>query len=229
MCGRFRLKRLDRLAESFQAWDEIEAVPRVNIAPTEPVVTVRQEAGKPRRIKMMRWGLIPAGSLDESVGNSMINARSETLTQRISFAHLLDTNRCLIPADGFYEWQKAGKVKQPFCFVMPNEDLFAFAGLWDAWKNPQGKIIDSCVIITAPPNSLLEQFHDRMPVIVTPENYAEWMNPEIKFDAVKHLLKPYAGKMNEHPVSTELNNAQNKKLDLDSPVAPEVPAQASLF
>jgi putative SOS response-associated peptidase YedK len=230
MCGRFRLKRPERLGEQFQAWDEIEAAPRVNIAPTEPVVTVRQEAGKLRRIKMMRWGLIPAASVDESVGNMMINARSETLTQRVSFAHLLDTNRCLIPADGFYEWQKAGKVRQPFCFEMVNQDLFAFAGLWDSWKNLQGKIIESCVILTGPPNSLLENFHDRMPVIIAPENYAEWINPEIKFEAVKHLLKPYEpSQMKEYPVSTEMNNAVNKKADLDVPVTIEAPAQTSLF
>ena len=176
----------------------------------------------------MRWGPIPAGSVDEGVG--MINARSETLAQRISFAHLLDTNRCLIPADRFYEWQKEGKFRKPFCFEMVNKDLFAFAGLWDAWKNPQGKIVESCVILTGAPNSLVEKIHDRMPVIITPENYDQWMHPEIKFEGVKHLLKPYeSSHMREYPVSAEINNAVNKKDDLDTPIAIETPAQASLF
>src|SRR5271166_2083193 len=143
MCGRFRQTRSQKqLEERFQAEGEVEVIPRFNIAPTQPVVTVRQEKGKAsRRLSPMRWGLIPSWAKDMSYGNKTINARSETLTTTLSFSESVRSKRCLIPADGFYEWKKTGGIRQPYCFEVGDGELFAFAGLWAEWKNPQGERI----------------------------------------------------------------------------------------
>jgi len=136
MCNRFRANYFRHdIEEHFQAWDEIENVPRFNVAPTQPVITVRIESGK-RRVREMRWGLVPSWASGISAGN--FNARSETIATTPSFRDLIKTNRCLIPADASYEWQKMGAVNQPFAFEVGNRELFAFAGLWDEWKGPKG-------------------------------------------------------------------------------------------
>jgi len=168
VCNRYRLTHSKQyLAERFQAWDEVEDRPRYNIAPTQPVVTVRKEHGKKtRKFTTMRWGLIPSWAKDTSIGTRTLNARSETVTTTPAFRQSILSKRCLIPADGFYEWQKMGSVKQPYCFEVGEGEVFAFAGLWDQWRSPDGEIIESCTILTTTPNSLIAGLHDRMPVIV---------------------------------------------------------------
>src|SRR5207248_972265 len=170
MCGRYRLTRADRLAEKFEAGLAEELHPRYNIAPTQPVPVVRV-SGSRRVIASMRWGLIPNWAKDASM--SQINARSETLLEKPAFKESFERRRCLIPADGFYEWTRSGRSKQPFHFGMRDDALFAFAGIWDSWKSREGLVIQSCAILTTAPNELLSDVHDRMPVILSPENYLE--------------------------------------------------------
>ena len=233
MCGRFRQTRSQKqLEDRFQAEGEVEVVPRFNIAPTQPVVTVRQEQGKAaRRLSTMRWGLIPSWAKDMSYGNQTVNARAETVTTKLSFSDAIRYRRCLIPADGFYEWKKSGKVRQPYLFEVGNGELFAFAGLWDQWKNPEGKITESCTILTTTPNTLLHDIHDRMPVIVTPDQYGLWLNPEVEdFDAVREILKPYdPGLMRHCPVNPRVNSVQNDDAECAVPLTLELPEQARLF
>jgi len=220
------------LAERFEAWDEIEDRPRYNIAPTQPVVTVRRETGaKIRHFTTMRWGLIPSWAKDMSIGTRTLNARSETVTTTPAFRESILTKRCLIPADGFYEWQKMGSVKQPYCFEVGKGEVFALAGLWDQWKSPEGQIIESCTILTTTPNSIVEDMHDRMPVIVTPDKYDVWLDPDVTdFDAIRDILKPYdAAQMRRYPVSTKLNNSQNEGAESATPVTLDTPVQARLF
>jgi putative SOS response-associated peptidase YedK len=226
VCNRFRSTRSDRyLAERFQAWDEIDYQPRFNVAPTQPIVTVRQESDK-RKMEMTRWGLIPSRASGISAGH--FNARSESVTSTPSFRELIHTHRCLIPADGFYEWQQMGSVKQPYCFEVGAGDVFAFAGLWDEWQNPSGEVIKSCAILTTNANALVADIHDRMPVIVSPDHYELWLRSgSVNLDAV---LRPYdASAMRRYPVSTRLNNSENDDPECAKPIVIDVPAQAQLF
>jgi len=231
VCNRFRSSRSDRyLAERFQAWDDIEHQPRFNVAPTQPVVTIRQEAGK-RKMAMMRWGLIPAGTSGLSAGHFFMNARSETVRTTPSFKNLINRNRCLIPADGFYEWKKMEAVTQPYCFEVGAGDVFAFAGLWDEWKNPSGIVVTSCTILTTAANSLIAAIHDRMPVILPPEKYELWLTPEAKMlDAALAALQPYdANAMRRYPVSRRLNDSRNDDPECSQPIRIESSAQKQLF
>ena len=232
MCGRFRQTRSQKqLEERFQAENEVEDVPRFNIAPTQPVVTVRQEKGKTSRLlSTMRWGLIPSWAKDMSHGHHAVNARSETVTTKLSFRESIRYKRCLIPADGFYEWKKTGTVRQPYLFEVGDGELFAFAGLWDEWKNPQGEIIESCTILTTAPNTLLADIHNRMPVILATAHYDHWLDPSMQDVATAaSLLKPFdANLMKRYPVSTRVNSVANDDPECSAPVdLPAVPA--SLF
>jgi len=223
------------LAERFQAPDEsgeIEDRPRYNVAPTQPVVTVRKGlAKKTRHFTTMRWGLIPSWAKDMSIGSRTLNARSETVTSTPAFRGSILTKRCLIPADGFYEWRKMGSVKQPYCFEVGDRELFAFAGLWDEWTSPDGEVIESCTILTTGPNSLVEDLHNRMPVIVAPDKYDRWLDPDVtEFEAIRDILKPYdAAQMRRYPVSTKLNNSQNEGAESATPITLDTSVQARLF
>jgi putative SOS response-associated peptidase YedK len=143
---------------------------------------------------------------------------------------LIHTNRCLIPADGFYEWQRMGAVNQPFCFEVDNGEVFAFAGLWDELKNPTGEVIKSCTILTTVANSLVAEIHDRMPVVLAPDKYSVWLNEESPLETVLAMLQPYDAKaMRCYPVSTRLNNSQNEGPECATPIEIETPAQGSLL
>ena len=222
MCDRFRLTvPAWQLAESFQAWDEIECLPNYNVAPTDNVVTVRAVGGK-RKLSKMRWEFIPHWASRNTTGH--FNARSEKVMTTPSFSDAMVSRRCLIPASAFYEWQHMGSVKQPFCFELTCRDVFAFAGLWDQWNGRDG-----CVIMTTVPNAALESIgHDRMPVIIDPENYDRWLHSPV--NQALNLLNPYeATKMRIHPVSRRLNDARNKDPEAAAPIELDVPVQASLF
>jgi len=234
MCGRFRLTRSQKyLEEHFDAYGEVEALPRYNIAPSQLVVTIRQDASKPvRTLSTMRWGLVPSWAKDTSMGYKTINARAETVATTASFREPFKSQRCLIPADGFYEWQRNGKAKQPYCFKVNDGEVFALAGLWDKWRNPEGEVIESCTILTTTPNSLLSDIHDRMPVILSPENYDLWLDPEFRNTAsVSEMLRPFDPTlMRRYPVSTRINNVQNDDADCAEPIEVDVlPTQARLF
>jgi putative SOS response-associated peptidase YedK len=178
MCGRFRLTRASKLAERFAIEPEDDWVPHYNVAPTQDIPVIRQHTEEPKRFgSQMRWGLIPYWAKDASIGFKMINARADTVATKPAFRDSLKKRRCLIPADGFYEWKKDGKSKTPFCFTMADDSLFAFAGLWDSWRNSEGQRIETCSIITTTPNALCADVHDRMPVILPDDAYDLWLDP----------------------------------------------------
>jgi putative SOS response-associated peptidase YedK len=233
MCGRYRLSRRKQLVEEYfdTASDEPEWTPRYNIAPTQPVPVIRQNPKEPRReLSLMRWGLIPSWPRNSSVAAQMINARSETAATKPAFRDPLNNRRCLIPADGFYEWQRSGKAKQPYCFEVNGGELFAFAGLWDRWKDPSGQWVKSCSILTTTPNAVTSSVHDRMPVILDPDGYDLWLDPGMmNVEAASDLLKPYdALKMRSYPVSPRVNHVANDDAECSTPVQ-LIETQAGLF
>jgi putative SOS response-associated peptidase YedK len=223
MCGRYRLTKRKQMVEEYfdTASGEPDWNPRYNIAPTQPVPVVRQNPKEPRReLSLLRWGLIPAWAKGAS-GAPLINARSETAATTPAFRDALKLRRCLIPADGFYEWQRSGKVKQPYCFEVNDGEVFAFAGLWDRWKDPGGQWIKSCSILTTTPNAATSAVHDRMPVILCKDDYDLWLDPGFtNIATVSELLKPYdAVAMRGYPVSTRVNHAANDDAECCIPVA----------
>jgi putative SOS response-associated peptidase YedK len=175
-------------------------------------VIVVSDDGK-RTIKQMRWGLIPSWAKDTTIGNRMINARAETLAEKPAFRNALKNRRCIIPADGFYEWQKLGKMKQPMRIVLKSGQPFGFAGLWERWQSPEGEEVLSCTIITTEANELLKAVHDRMPVILTRDAEAAWLNLNIQeTENLLPLLKKFpSDEMEFYPVSREVNSPQIDK------------------
>src|SRR5882757_2447263 len=211
MCGRYRLSRPKYLVEYFDAEAEEEDFrASYNIAPTQAVATVRAGAEK-RVLSNMRWGLIPWWAKDVAIGNRMINARGETVLKNAAFRDSFRQRRCLIPADGFYEWKKSGKTRRPFHFGMKDESLFAFAGIWDCWKSPEGKLLESCSILTTTPNDLVKDIHDRMPVILPQAGYEVWLTvPTEQADGLTGLLLPFeADLMRRFEVGPLVNRTQN--------------------
>jgi putative SOS response-associated peptidase YedK len=197
MCGRYRLSRRKQIIEEYFGsvpWDE-DWRPRFNIAPTQAVPVIRQHPKESvRQISTMCWGLIPHWAKTPSIATSTINAKSETAATKPAFRDPLRLRRCLIPADGFYEWKRTGTSKQPFCFEVNDGELFTFAGLWDGWKDSIGKWVKTCSILTTTPNAVTS-VHDRMPVILDPDDYDLWLDPGIKDVAVvAELLKPWIGR-----------------------------------
>jgi len=223
MCGRYRLSRRKQLVEEYfdcGSWDE-DWAPRYNIAPTQPVPVIRQNPKKPvRELSLMRWGLIPHWSKDGSGAAGTINARSETAATKPAFRDPLRYRRCLFPADGFYEWKRTATSKQPYCVEVNEGELFAFAGLWDGWKDPKGKWIRTCSILTTTPNALTSRIHDRMPVILDPDSYDLWLDPGMtKVEAVSDLLKPCDARlMRSYPISTGINHVANDDEQCSLPV-----------
>jgi len=223
MCGRYRLSRRKQIIEEYfgsAPWDE-DWSPRYNIAPTQPVPVIRQNPREPvRQISTMRWGLVPHWAKDASGAASTINARSETAAEKPAFRDPMRYRRCLIPADAFYEWKRNGASKQPYCFEVNDGEMFAFAGLWDGWKNAEGQWIKTCTILTTTPNAVTSAIHDRMPVILDRESYDLWLDPGItNVQVISELLKPYdAGMMRCHPVSGRVNQVGNDDQECSRPV-----------
>ena len=212
MCGRFALKAPPRsIQEHFHLPERVNLSPRYNIAPSQAIAVVRHLPGKSsRQLDLLRWGLIPGWAKDMKVGYKMINARAETLAQKPSFRAAFKKRRCLIAADGFYEWKHSGKTKQPFYVHLKNGAVFAFAGLWESWKSPEGSTIESCTIITTAPNGLLQKIHDRMPVILPPEQYETWLQDSTPEHSLQQLLMPYpAEAMEAYRVGPEVNSPKN--------------------
>jgi len=226
MCGRFTLATPASEWAALFRLDEIPDVePRFNIAPTQDVAVVRAPAGLrehpglhlappgspvPREIATMRWGLIPRWAREIGSGQPLINARSETVAEKPSFRDSYRERRCLVVADGFYEWQAAGRHKQPYWIGLPGGQPFGFAGLWDRWKAEDGHTIESCTILTTDANESLRALHDRMPVIVAPEQFDMWMDPDTIPWELEPLLSPYPGDDVEfYPVTTRVNYVAN--------------------
>src|SRR3989441_8768283 len=193
MCGRYTLKTpVEELSEKFQFPEIIPLKPRYNIAPAQDVAVVRRlPDDTARKLAMLRWGLIPAWVKDPAKARQPINAKSETVAELPTFRSAFRKRRCLIPADGFYEWKQEGGRKQPVYIRMKDSEPFAFAGLWEHWEKPDQEPIDSCVILTTEPNELLAQLHNRMPVILNAKDYDLWLDPYAQEVArLKPLLHP---------------------------------------
>lgn len=219
MCGRYTLKTpIDNLTKQFEIEEYPSSLtPSYNIAPTQQVATVLVEDGK-RKLEMLHWGLIPSWADDPQIGNRMINARGETVAEKPSYRSAFKNRRCLILADGFYEWQKTSNGKQPYYIRMEDGSPFAFAGLWETWAN--GEEIRSCTIITTDPNELLGDIHNRMPVILHPEDYEMWLAPDFdEKEPLTTLLKPYPTNLMEaYPVSRYVNRPSNNQAECIEPV-----------
>ena len=209
MCGRFTLFEADKvLSKEFGVSGVPPLSPRYNIAPSQPVAAVRAaSAGAGRELVLLRWGLIPSWSKDPSIGNRLINARAETVREKPSFRGAFRRHRCLIPANGFYEWQRQEHGKQPYFVRMRDERLFSFAGLWDRWESPDKGVIETCTILTTAANAVLAPLHDRMPVILPPGEYDRWLDPALKdLDSLAPLLVPFPPEeMLAFPVSLRVN------------------------
>ena len=208
MCGRYSLiADLAELAGRFEFDGDWEAFERkYNIAPTQEVLTVVGD--EKRRGGFMRWGLIPSWAKDKSIGSRMINARAETVAEKPSFRSALRRRRCLVLADGFYEWQRVGKNKRPMRIVMRSGEPFAFAGLWETWRDPKGTVIPSCTIITTTPNGLLKPIHNRMPVILPRDIEEFWLDDSVDDPAaLTSVLTPYPDDaMEAYEVSSLVNS-----------------------
>jgi putative SOS response-associated peptidase YedK len=214
MCGRYTLRVAPaELAEIFETLNQIEWSPRYNIAPTQTVVAVcesEQEDG--RELALLRWGLIPSWAKDSKIGSNLINARADGVATKPSFRHAFKKKRCLIPADGFYEWKAVPgqKAKQPYHITVRELPVFAFAGLWESWTDPQGKLVQTSAIITTDANEAMQAVHNRMPVILNPTDYDRWL--DCSQTDVLDLLKPCSSeKMQLTPVSTLVNSPRNEK------------------
>jgi putative SOS response-associated peptidase YedK len=220
MCGRYVLKTLPQAI--LEALDNLiprlphmtQPLPRYNIAPSQDIPVIRHDKdGKPV-VSEVRWGLIPSWAKDPSIGNRMINARAETLGEKPAFRDALARRRCLVPASGFYEWKASGKTKQPFYIHPPEGDAVCFGGLWERWKDrTSDTVVDSATIITVPASSDIETIHDRMPLIIPPDKYGQWLNRDTTIEMVREMLIPYVGKLDAYPVNSLVNKPSNECAD----------------
>lgn len=214
MCGRFTLKTpTPVLLEHFAVSGLPPWKPRYNLAPSQDVLAVRRpEPDGPREAVLLHWGLIPSWSDDPTAGYKMINARAESVATRPAFRNAFRRRRCLIAADGFYEWQKHGRSKQPYYIRRPDAGPLAFAGLWEYWrKSPSGEPIESCTIITTTANAVLRELHDRMPVVLEPADYDLWLDPQTEDrQRLEELLVPCADDvLTAYPVGTRVNSPRH--------------------
>ena len=229
MCGRFFLTaNIASIQESFPGLELPEAPdalpPRYNIAPTQPVAVIANTREK--RLDYFVWGLVPVWAKDPGMAGRLINARVETLAEKPTFRAPLRRRRCLIPADGFYEWYQppGAKTRSPLAFRLRSGKPFAFAGLWEVWLSPDGSELRSCTIITTAANALIARFHTRMPIILDPANYADWLTVDEEAPAaLLPLLTPIpATQLRAYPVSPLVNNARIDSPTCIEPVGPEI-------
>ncbi|GAB4508638.1 MAG: SOS response-associated peptidase [Anaerolineae bacterium] len=230
MCGRFTLTAdLRAIQQHFHLQSLPEDIPpRYNIAPSQPIAVIAND--DPTRLTFFRWGLVPSWSKDLAIGNKMINARAETLAEKPSFRSAFKRRRCLIPADGFYEWTGDGKNRKPMFLHLADRSVFAFAGLWEVWHGPDGEEVRSCTIITGEPNELVQPLHHRMAVILHEEDYDTWLQPgDMDAKELMPLLRPYESeRMAVYEVSKAVNSPSNDTPECIAPIA-EPPAQGSLL
>lgn len=225
MCGRYQNRaEKQRIAEAFRVGipPTFEILPSYNIAPqtSQPIVRLNRDTAE-RELALLRWGLVPFFAKDSKIGYSTVNARAETVTTSPVFREAMKRRRCLVPATGFYEWQKLDKkATQPWTIELADGDVFAFAGLWDRWKDrATGGVLETYTIITTDPNNLVQPLHDRMPVILSPSDYDRWLDPGDSDRPPIDLLRPYpAERMEAWRVSTAVGNAKNDSPNLRLPL-----------
>jgi len=218
MCGRFTLRTPQNLlVDQFMLAVTPSLQARYNIAPTQTIGVIREsESDRQRKLSFARWGLVPAWANEASIGNRMINARSETVEEKPAYRAAFRSRRCLIPADGFFEWKGSGGSKQPYLFRMRDNGLFAFAGLWESWIDRKNGAdlapLETCTILTTTPNDITSPIRDRMPVILTPNDYSQWLDPQLKNpEVLKPLLRPFdAQLMRVDRVGRYVNNARHE-------------------
>lgn len=221
MCGRYNLITDARaLVDFFQVRTTLDLEPRYNIAPSQDVPVVRRP-GSERELATLRWGLIPHWAKNDKIGYRMINARAETLAEKPSFRSAFRHRRCLIPATGFYEWKPADGGKQPYNIRIGDGKLFAFAGLWESWKGGDNKSVESCTIIVTNANEVIRPLHDRMPVILHPGDYEDWLDPELHDpDMLQPLLQPCPSKwLNCYPVNRRVGSPAKDDPECVTPLA----------
>lgn len=218
MCGRYTLSQTGELPAVFEI-SEIRIPPRFNIAPTQEVPIVRISENNQRQLDIFRWGLIPSWTRDAVRASSLINARSETAESKPAFREAYRRRRCLVPADGFYEWKSLAGAKQPYLVRMSNLSLFAFAGLWESLRRGAGKELHTFTILTCQPNDLVAGIHNRMPAILPRETYDRWLDPATLSCELKSLLAPYPGdQMSAFPVGRLVNSPRNDVPDCMEPL-----------
>jgi putative SOS response-associated peptidase YedK len=221
MCGRFTTTaERERIKEMFRLQRLGQFDPRFNIAPSQPVLAVRlDQASGEREGVMLKWGLIPAWAKDPKIGNSLANARADTVAEKPAFRSAFKRRRCLVVADGFYEWSKGDGGKIPYYFQLKDGRPFGFAGLWERWEKGE-EPVESCTLITTEANGVVGQIHDRMPVILMPDDYDRWLDPnEQEAAKLKELLRPLGDDlMVGHPVSKLVNNPRNDRPECVAPV-----------
>lgn len=217
MCGRYSLAPTENLAARFNAEElQVPLLPRYNVAPSQSMPVVVHTS--PNRLALMQWGLVPAWSKEPRAAFSTINARAETIATSSVFRGPFKSRRCLVPASGFYEWHKTGQGKQPFCIRLRGGDLFAFAGLYDIWRDGDGNELHSYTIITTAPNDVVAPIHNRMPAILRPEDEALWLDRDADPERLRALLAPYpAEEMEAFAVSRAVNNPANEGAELMRP------------
>jgi putative SOS response-associated peptidase YedK len=221
MCGRFTQSLTgEAIAEAFDLADLPQWTPRYNLAPTQSIPAILASESGDRTFKSLRWGLIPSWAKDPAMGAKLINARSETVSEKPSFRSAFKKRRCLILADGFYEWQKNQGKKQPFYFRLESGQPFGFAGLWEQWQASEDDVWQTCTILTTDANSLLSQVHDRMPVMLHSEDYDRWLDPQNQdTEALQTLLRPYESEaMVSYAVSSAVNRATHDQPDCIEPI-----------
>ncbi len=223
MCGRFVLvadPNAIQQAFNLDAANVVDFAPRYNIAPTQYVPVITNE--QPRQLSMLKWGLVPSWAKEEAIGNKMINARADGLAEKPSFRNAFKRRRCIVPASGFYEWQKGeGKTKTPMFIHLKDQDVFGLAGLWEVWNSAQGDEVHTFTIITTDANEFMAPIHNRMPVILHKQDYDQWLEPkEVRAESLLLLLKPFeADQMTAYEVSRAVNTPSIDEPDLIQPVA----------
>lgn len=225
MCGRFALWNPPGIiSRYFKVSVPLDLSPRYNIAPGQQVLAIRQKADQPREAVRFKWGLIPEWARDASIGYNLINARAESVASKPAFKTAFKSQRCLIPASGFYEWKQESDSKQPFLIVPERDEIFALAGVFSTWPDPQANAeIASCAILTTEANSRLQPIHHRMPVIVDFNDYNKWLDPHIMDEAVlSPIMKPFPSELLTcYRVSSAVNDTRNENASVIEPVAEE--------
>jgi putative SOS response-associated peptidase YedK len=225
MCGRYLLiSPVEAMRRFFDVGGLLNLPPRYNIAPTQDAPVVRLDRDGRRELIPMRWGLVPLWAKDLSMGARCINARAESVSEKPAFREAFERRRCLVPTDGFFEWEKKGKVKQPWRIGPAEDGLMALAGLWERWRAPDGGVVRSYAVITTNANELVAPLHDRMPAVIPPEEFGEWLDPDTPPQRLQQLLRPYpAERMRAYPVSRRVNDVRNDDAACIEPFAADEP------